>query len=398
MPYNGSGSATPPGSDFPAVPNTLIESSKYNAVVNDTYSCLSTAITKDGQTTVTANIPFNNNRLTGLGAAVALTDAIRAGQVQNASLTYLTSVAGTDTITGTATPTPLAYAAGQCFQFVSAGANTGAVTLNVSSLGAKDVTKNGTTALIAGDIPSGSVVTVTYDGTRFQMDRVGGNATSLTMSTDRILGRTTAGTGAVEEISVGAGLTLAAGALTAASDVAAQVFTSSGTWTKPAGLKKIRVTVTGSGGGGGGGTSGGNPSGGAGGAGGTAIKFIVAASLGATETVTINAAGTGGTAGNNGTAGGTASFGSHCSANGGALGNTNGQPSSGGTASGGDINITGGEGAAGIRSTAATEYGGRGGASFWGGSGARGSGGSGGTGSQSGSNGTAGIVVVEEFY
>jgi hypothetical protein len=40
-------------------------------------------------------------------------------------------------------------------------------------------------------------------------------ASGLTMTTARLLGRTTASTGAVEEITVGAGLTLAAGALTA---------------------------------------------------------------------------------------------------------------------------------------------------------------------------------------
>lgn len=39
--------------------------------------------------------------------------------------------------------------------------------------------------------------------------------TGITMSTDRILGRTTAGTGAIEEISIGSGLTLSAGTLTA---------------------------------------------------------------------------------------------------------------------------------------------------------------------------------------
>ena len=37
----------------------------------------------------------------------------------------------------------------------------------------------------------------------------------LVMATGKLLGRTTAGTGAVEEISVGNGLTLAAGSLTA---------------------------------------------------------------------------------------------------------------------------------------------------------------------------------------
>ncbi len=75
MPFNGSGVATPPGADFPAVANTLIESAKFNAVINDAYTCISTAITKDGQTTVTANIPFSNFRLTGVGNASAATDA-----------------------------------------------------------------------------------------------------------------------------------------------------------------------------------------------------------------------------------------------------------------------------------------------------------------------------------
>ena len=66
----------------------------------------------------------------------------------------------------------LAYTAGQLFSFKSAGANTGAVTLNVSGLGVKNVTKNGTTALSAGDIAADAVVVVQYDGTEFQL--VGG--------------------------------------------------------------------------------------------------------------------------------------------------------------------------------------------------------------------------------
>lgn len=81
----------------------------------------------------------------------------------------LSSVAGTDTITASAPAAITAYAAGQRFSFVASATNTGAVTLNVNSLGAKDVTKRGTTALAAGDITSGQVVLVEYDGTRFQM-------------------------------------------------------------------------------------------------------------------------------------------------------------------------------------------------------------------------------------
>src|SRR5512139_2199883 len=59
------------------------------------------------------------------------------------------------------------------------------------------------------------------------------------------------------------------------------VFTASGTYTKPAGLRRVKVTVIGGGGGGGGG--GGTARGGAGGGGGgAAIKIIEAAALGAT--------------------------------------------------------------------------------------------------------------------
>lgn len=54
--------------------------------------------------------------------------------------------------------------------------------------------------------------------------------TDLTQSTSRLLGRTTAGTGAVEEISVGSGLSLSAGALTATggSSASGWIFISSG--------------------------------------------------------------------------------------------------------------------------------------------------------------------------
>ena len=68
-------------------------------------------------------------------------------------------------------------------------------------------------------------------------------------------------------------------------------YTSSGTYTKPAGLVYIRVTVTG--GGGGGGAAAGGATGFGGGGGGTAIGLIPAANLAATEAYTVGAGGTG---------------------------------------------------------------------------------------------------------
>ena len=58
---------------------------------------------------------------------------------------------------------------GQIFSFVAAATNTTAVTLNIDGVGAKAVTRAGTTALAAGDILTGQVALVEYDGTQFQL-------------------------------------------------------------------------------------------------------------------------------------------------------------------------------------------------------------------------------------
>lgn len=96
---------------------------------------------------------------------------LRDAILRDGSQQWLTGVAGTNTITGSTAVAGAvtAYAAGQVFRFLAAGANTGAVTLNVNALGAKAVTKRGSTALAAGDIPAGATVNVVYDGTRFQL-------------------------------------------------------------------------------------------------------------------------------------------------------------------------------------------------------------------------------------
>lgn len=121
--------------------------------------------------------------------------------------------------------------------------------------------------------------------------------------------------------------------ITAAKPADQQVFTSSGTWTKPSGFgAKAYVLIECWGGGGGGSRS--NALGGLSGGGGGAYKYrrILLSSLGATETVTIGAGGTGRTGSTgSGTNGGDTTFGSWVAAYGGSGGLTSGTSPGGGS-------------------------------------------------------------------
>ena len=221
------------------------------------------------------------------------------------------------------------------------------------------------------------------------------------------------------------------------------VYTTPGTatWTKPSGITKVKVIVTG--GGGGCSAVGGNRAddiGAGGAAGGTAIKIIDVSSI-SSVTVTV---GMGGTAtpynynenvdvNFNGNEGQPSSFGSHCSATGGKAGRSYYTNNAGvvgqaipGVGSGGDINIQGGYGDLPMLNYNGAPDGmsaGQGGVSFWGGpgrgalddnftngshdisggastgssAGAFGSGGSAGGRMFTGGAGTHGVVVVENY-
>lgn len=192
------------------------------------------------------------------------------------------------------------------------------------------------------------------------------------------------------------------GTVSGISSSSVKVYTSNATWTKPSGLRHATIEVQAGGGGGAGVDTDESPGeSGGGSAGGYCWEFLTAAELTSTETVTV---GSGGSTGSNGgtptqgTDGGSSSFGSHCTANGGLKGSFDeGTSVSGGTASGGDINVNGGSPTILSYSSDLTQYGGASymckfGVGF-------GCGGNGGIeGAITATAGRPGIVIVTEYF
>jgi len=352
MPYNGSGvysAPSLPGSFNPAVTGQNATPADWTTLLADFATAWSSVICKDGQTTITANLPMATYRHTGVGNAVARTDYASAGQVQDGSMEYALTT-GTDTILATLAPAITAYAVGQTFNLKkSASANTTAVTLNINSIGAGDVKWPNGSALAAGAIPANSIFSV--------------SVADISTPTAPIYH-----------------LQTSPGASTALQ-VATQTFTSSGTYTPTSGMAYCVIELVGGGGGGGGvaATTSNSGAGGGGGAGSYAWLMATAATIGASKAVTIGAGGAGGSAGANaGSAGGDTSVGVLCIGKGGSGGGFSnvagsvfgGAGGAGGVAGTGTNPLPGNYGFPGmgaINATSSPPHGGGGGGSFFGG-------------------------------
>ena len=117
MPFNGSGTFTRNYNWVnDKIAGTPITASRMDAEFDNYATGLGQTITKDGQTTLTGNIPFNNYKITGLGNGSARNDSIALGQVQDGSYTYLGTTTGSaDAYTVAPAPTITAYATTQRF-------------------------------------------------------------------------------------------------------------------------------------------------------------------------------------------------------------------------------------------------------------------------------------------
>ena len=309
-------------------------------------------------------------------ADTAFTDGVTqsaaawANDVNSMTYGYLTSVAGTNTVTATGPQSLSSYSTVNRFVVVPAATNTGATTINVSSLGAKNVYARGASCT-GGELVSGVPALLQYDGTRFHI-------------------------------------------LNPTKPPTRQTFLSgSGTYTTPAGVTQINIRMVGGGGGGGATTTNSGTSG-------TASTFGGSLSAGGGS----GAGATGGSVAGGGTAsGGDINIGG--SSGGGGFTNSVANVSPPGADGGNSVFGGGGKGATNTAgSDAATNSGsGGGGGGGSSGTGAGGGGGAGGyveklitspsatytytvgaagtggaAGGNAGGNGAAGIIIVDEYY
>lgn len=91
-------------------------------------------------------------------------------------LYYAEDGGSTDAYAVALDPAIVAYVTGLMVVFKANTANTGAATLNVNGKGAKTIKKNKDQDLASGDIQSGHVIVVIYDGTNFQLQSPGANS------------------------------------------------------------------------------------------------------------------------------------------------------------------------------------------------------------------------------
>jgi hypothetical protein len=175
MAFNGSGTftrdnGTHTGSTVWAQDNaagTKIVDTIHDLHDQDIADGLTNCLTKDGQTTPTANLPMGNFKHTGVASGTARTHYASIGQLQDQGIFWGGTTGGSATAyTISLSPAISAYAQGQQFRFIAHAANTGTATLAVNGLTAYQINRNSSTVAAAtGEISSGEIITVVYDTT-----------------------------------------------------------------------------------------------------------------------------------------------------------------------------------------------------------------------------------------
>lgn len=185
MSRNGSGTYSLP--EAPFVYDTVISETAVNSNFSDMAAALTQSLSKDGQTTPSANLPMGGYRHTGVGNGAARNDYAAIGQIQDESVVWCGTAGGTaNALALTPTPSISAYATGQRFRFQAGSSpSDDAVTIAISGLDAKATQIDDTALSSSRVIAADKYYECFYDGTVFQISRLFGvDVASLANGTD----------------------------------------------------------------------------------------------------------------------------------------------------------------------------------------------------------------------
>jgi hypothetical protein len=136
-----------------ALSGIKIRADRHDAEDDNLAQGLSQCITKDGQTTITANLPMANYRHTGVGEATAATQYARYDQVLLGKTVWAVAGGSADALTATYAIPTAAPVDGQLYYVRATAANaTTTPTFAPDGNTARTIVKNGDVALATGDI------------------------------------------------------------------------------------------------------------------------------------------------------------------------------------------------------------------------------------------------------
>jgi len=149
-----------------------IEAGRHDTQDNDFATGINQCLNKDGSNAATGNLNLGGFKYTNAAASTARTELAQVAQVQDGDYIWLGTTGGTATAqTASATPAITAYKAGQKFRMKiggglgSTGSTATAHTLNINSVGAKNIVNQDGTNPTIGTWVAAAIVECVYDGT-----------------------------------------------------------------------------------------------------------------------------------------------------------------------------------------------------------------------------------------
>lgn len=154
--------------------NSAVNAARLNSHVNDATLTNGAVIGQIEQTTPlsadTLLLGDSTAAATGVPKKIQVGNLLLQSQRDGTQRWGGTAGGTVNAITVTTSPASSgAYVAGEIIRFITAGANSGAVTINVDGRGVKNLYNNYPQALVSGDLTAGALVEAVYDGTQFQI-------------------------------------------------------------------------------------------------------------------------------------------------------------------------------------------------------------------------------------